>query len=112
MFHTDWDDFPRLFFFNTHNTYIVGLDPDFMRLKDSEGYKRWKDITRGKVRLPARVILQRFGCAYAFTDNKHRKFIALADRDPLMEKVYSDRYTTVYRVLDDNAEKTRSSPRG
>ena len=107
VFHTDWDDFPRLFFFNTHNTYIVGLDPDFMRLKDPEGYKRWKDITRGKVRLPARVILQRFGCAYAFTDNKHQKFIALADRDPRMQKVYADRHTTVYRVFDDNAEPRR-----
>lgn len=107
VFHTDWDDFPRLFFFNTHNTYIVGLDPDYMLLKDPEGYKRWKDITRGKVRLPARVILQRFGCEYAFTDNKHQKFIALADRDPRMQKVYADRHTTVYRVFDDNAEPSR-----
>lgn len=112
VFHTDWDDFPRLFFFNTHNTYIVGLDPDFMRIKNKHLYERWKDITRGKVRLPARVIFQKFGCAYAFTDNKHRKFIALADRDPFMEKVYSDRHTTVYRVLDEKAEKTRLSPRG
>ena len=112
VFHTDWDDFPRLFFFNTHNTYIVGLDPDFMRIKNKHLYERWQDITRGKVRLPARVIFQKFGCAYAFTDNKHRKFIALADRDPFMEKVYSDRHTTVYRVLDENAEKTRLSPRG
>lgn len=107
VFHTDWDDFPRLFFFNTHNTYIVGLDPDYMRLKDPEGYKRWKDITRGKVRLPARVILQRFGCAYAFTDNTHQQFIALADRDPHMRKVYADRHTTVYRVLGDNTEPSR-----
>lgn len=27
VFQTDWDDFPRLFFYNTHNTYLVGLDP-------------------------------------------------------------------------------------
>lgn len=112
VFHTDWDDFPRLFFFNTHNTYIVGLDPDFMRLKDPESYKRWKDITRGKVRLPSRVILQRFGCEYAFTDNKHQKFIALADRDPRMQRVYADRHTTVYRVLDENAEPTRREKAG
>ena len=95
VFHTDWDDFPRLFFFNTHNTYIVGLDPDFMRIKNKHLYERWKDITRGRVRLPAKVIFQKFGCEYAFTDNKHRKFIALADRDPFMEKMYADRQTTV-----------------
>ena len=34
------------------------------------------------------------------------------DRYPLMEKVYSDRYTMVYRVLDENAEKSRFSSRG
>lgn len=107
VFHTDWDDFPRLFFFNTHNTYIVGLDPDFMRLKNPHLYERWKDITRGRVRLPAKVIFQTFGCAYAFTDNKHQKFIALADRDPYMKKVYADRWTTVYRVLDENSHKAR-----
>ena len=28
IFQTDWDDFPRLFFYNTHNTYLIGLDPD------------------------------------------------------------------------------------
>ena len=104
VFHTDWDDFPRLFFFNTHNTYIVGLDPDFMRRKNKRLYERWKDITRGRVRLPAKVIFQKFGCEYVFTDNEHKKFIAIADRDPLMKKVYSDRWTTVYRVLDENSE--------
>ncbi len=83
-----------------------------MRIKNEHLYERWQDITRGKVRLPARVIFQKFGCAYAFTDNTHRKFIALADRDPFMEKVYSDRHTTVYRVLDENAEKTPSLPKG
>lgn len=53
------------------------------------------------MRLPAKVIFQKFGCEYAFTDNAHRTFIALADRDPFMKKVYADRQTTVYRVLDD-----------
>ena len=112
VFHTDWDDFPRLFFFNTHNTYIVGLDPDFMRLKNKHLYERWQAITRGRVRLPAQVILQKFGCEYAFTDNKHRKFIAIADRDPLMKKVYSDRQTTVYRVRAEKAEPARRNTAG
>ncbi len=31
------------------------------------------------------------------------------DRYPLMEKVYADRYTTVYRVLD---EESASLPKG
>ena len=101
VFHTGWDDFLGLFFFNTHNTCIVGLDPDFLRCKTPHRHQRWKAITRGRVRLPAKVIFQKFGCEYAFTDNAHRTFIALADRDPFMKKIYADRQTTVYRVLDD-----------
>ena len=104
-----WDDFPQLFFFNTHNTYIVGLDPDFMRLKNPHFYDRWRAITAGRVRLPGRVIRRKFGCEYAFTDNAHRKFIALADRDPSMQRVYADQETTVYRVLAENTEPRRST---
>ena len=36
VFQTDWDDFPRLFFYNTHNTYLIGLDPTYMSIYDSE----------------------------------------------------------------------------
>ncbi len=32
VFQTDWDDFPRLFFYNTHNTYLIGLDPTYLQL--------------------------------------------------------------------------------
>jgi hypothetical protein len=99
IFHTDWDDFPMLFFYNTHNTYMVGLDPDFMRLKNEPLFRQWEAITRGQVRHPEDAILNDFGCEYVFTDNKHRDFIAIANKSPRMEKVFSDRFTTVYRVL-------------
>ena len=99
VFHTDWDDFPMLFFYNTHNHYLVGLDPDFMRLRDEKLFRRYEDITLGRVREPEDEILYDFGCEYVFTDNYHGDFINLADRRPRMEKVFSDRYTTVYRIL-------------
>ena len=99
VFHTDWDDFPMLFFYNTHNRYLVGLDPDFMRLRDEKLFRRYEDITLGRVREPEDEILYDFGCEYVFTDNYHGDFITIADRRPRMEKVFSDRYTTVYRIL-------------
>lgn len=99
VFHTDWDDFPRLFFHNRHNIYIVGLDPDYMRLKDSEGYELWRSISRGKVKAPEDVILKRFESEYVFTDNKHYRFIQRAEKSPRMRRVYSDRYVRVYKVL-------------
>jgi hypothetical protein len=100
VFHTDWDDFPMLFFYNTHNTYIIGLDPDFMRLKDEKLFRRYEDITLGRVREMEDEILNDFGCEYVFTDNDHGDFINLANQRPRMEKVFSDRYTTVYHILE------------
>ena len=38
VFQTDWDDFPRLFFYNNHNTYLIGLDPTYMQLYNSGLY--------------------------------------------------------------------------
>ena len=46
VFQTDWDDFPRLFYYNTHNTYLVGLDPTYMQTYDAGLYDLWVDITR------------------------------------------------------------------
>jgi hypothetical protein len=98
VFHTDWDDFPRLFFHNRHNNYIVGLDPDYMRLKDAKLYKTWKNISKGRVKFPEDIILDTFGAEYVFTDKKHKRFMKIAKRSPRMEKVFSDRYTVVYHI--------------
>lgn len=98
VFHTDWDDFPRLFFYDRHNTYIVGLDPDYMRLKDAKAYAEWRDIGRGKNKHPADRIVQRFESEYVFTDNKHERFIAVADKSERMARVFHDKYATVYSV--------------
>jgi asparagine N-glycosylation enzyme membrane subunit Stt3 len=101
VFHTDWDDFPKLFFYNTHNTYVVGLDPDFMRLKNAQLYYKYEDMTQGRVLQDMEdVILREFGCEYVFTDNEHRDFLKVANQSPRMQKVFSDRHTTVYRVLE------------
>ena len=96
VFHTDWDDFPKLFFYNTHNTYIVGLDPDFMRLKHERLFHQYEDITRGRVPDMEDIILNEFGCEYVFTDNEHRDFITsrISSR---AESVFDG--THVYRIL-------------
>jgi hypothetical protein len=46
------------------------------------------------------IILGEFGSEYVFTDNNHREFMKVADQSPRMQKVFSDRHTTVYRVLE------------
>ncbi len=99
IFQTDWDDFPRLFFYDTYNTYMVGLDPTYMQLYDSDLYNLWVSITDGKVYNLSQVIPGEFGAYYVVTDLQHKGFIAKASIDPDMHEVYRDSLSVVYQIL-------------
>jgi hypothetical protein len=99
VFQTDWDDFPRLFFYNTHNTYLAGLDPTYMQLYDAKLYDLWVNITRGNVKQPSQVILDSFGARYVHTDLKHSNFIDVASDDPGLKEVYRDDDAVIFEVV-------------
>jgi hypothetical protein len=99
VFQTDWDDFPRLFFYNTHNTYLIGLDPTYMQLYDPELYDLWVLVTQGKVGNPSNIIAARFGAQYVHTDLNHGNFIRVAEQDPRLREVYRDDQAILYEVL-------------
>jgi hypothetical protein len=98
VFQTDWDDFPRLYYYNTHNTYLIGLDPTYMQIYNPELYALWVDVTRGKVEIPSDVINDRFGASYVVTDLTHLAFIKQAKADPGMEEVYRDSNAAVFQL--------------
>ncbi|MGB8982906.1 MAG: hypothetical protein WCC12_13615, partial [Anaerolineales bacterium] len=99
VFQTDWDDFPRLFFYNTHNTYLVGLDPTYLQLYDAELYDLWVDITQGDVENPSQVIATTFDSHYIHTDLNHRDFLQVAAQDPGLKEVYRDDQAVVFEVI-------------
>lgn len=98
VFQTDWDDFPRLFFYNTHNTYTHGLDPTYSELYDRELYDLWVKITRGEIKNPSTLIRERFGARYVISDLDHKDFINVARRDPHMTVAYSDNLAIVFAI--------------
>jgi hypothetical protein len=100
VFQTDWDDFPRLFFYNTHNTYLAGLDPTYLQLYDSDLYDMWVQITRGEVDQPSQVILERFGARYVHTDLNHGNFLRQAANDSGMTEVYRDGQSVIFEVVE------------
>jgi hypothetical protein len=100
VFQTDWDDFPRLFFYNTHNTYLVGLDPTYMQMYDADLYDVWVEITRGRIENPSNLILKNFGARYIISDLLHEDFIDQAERDPHIQEMYRDEDAVVYQVID------------
>jgi hypothetical protein len=98
VFQTDWDDFTRLFFYNTNAVYTAGLDPTFMELEDEALFDRWVAITRGRVAQPGAAIRDEFGAAYVFSDLNHDGFLDAASEDPLLQEVYRDENAVIYRV--------------
>lgn len=100
VFQTDWDDFPRLFFYNTHNTYLVGLDPTYFQIYDKDLYDLWVRITRGEVNQPSQIILARFSARYIHTDLNHKNFLREAANDPGLVEVYRDEQAVIFKVIE------------
>jgi hypothetical protein len=98
IFQTDWDDFPRLFFYNSANVYTIGLDPTYMELYDASLYEDWVKITQGKVEQPGAQIRSRFGGEYVITDLQHTAFLKQARNDSSLKEVFRDRYAIVFQV--------------
>jgi hypothetical protein len=98
VFQTDWDDFPRLFFYNTHNTYLIGLDPTYMQIYDPELYDLWVMIARGEVNQPSQFIATVFRARYVHTDLSHTRFLMRAENDPGLVEVYRDGQNVIFKV--------------
>ena len=99
IFQTDWDDFPRLFFYNTHNTYLIGLDPTYLQLYDAELYDLWVEITQGDVENPSRIIATTFDSRYIHTDLNHGDFLRVAAQDPGLKEVYRDDQAVIFEIV-------------
>jgi len=100
IFQTDWDDFPRLFFYNSRNTYLVGLDPTYFQIYSPDLYREWVKITRGEVENPSRFIRSDFGARFVHTDLSHENFIEQAQNDPGLREVYRDEQSVLYQVIE------------
>ncbi|MCA0457973.1 MAG: hypothetical protein LCI00_28665 [Chloroflexi bacterium] len=100
VFQTDWDDFTYLYFHNTHNTYLVGLDPTYLQVEDPNLWNIWVPITQGMVERPSVLIRERFGAAYVVSDKQHEAFMTSANGDPDMMLVYEDADSMVWQVAE------------
>jgi hypothetical protein len=99
VFHNDWDDFPYFFQHNTHNRWLVGLDPAFMYVKDPKLFDDWVKITQAKItdRLAERI-KNDFGAEYVFLDKDHVSLRAAVNSDRRIKLLYSDDEGAVYKV--------------
>ncbi len=105
VFQTDWDDFTYLYFNNTHNTYLIGLDPTYLQVANPTLWNLWVPITQGIVERPSVLIRDTFGAKYVVSDTHHEAFAEHANNDPNMRLVYQDDNSLVWQIGDNISEK-------
>jgi len=110
VFNTDWDDFPRLFYYDLSHTYVSGLDPTYLYDKDPALSQLYDRITLGEEEDPGPLIRDRFGARYVFTDNSHQDFFDNAQASGWFEIVYEDKECTVLHIRDQKVEPPPEQP--
>ena len=106
VFNTDWDDFPRLFFYDPTHVYVSGLDPTYLFDRDRELSKLFDRITTGDEDDPGPLIRDRFGARWIFSDNTkdHDSFYDNALRSGWFDRVYEDSDCSVLHIRDQKSQ--------
>ncbi|MBI4426124.1 MAG: hypothetical protein HY567_00960 [Candidatus Kerfeldbacteria bacterium] len=99
VFHSDWDEFPTLFYFNSYNRYIAGLDPTFLYLEDPTRYRQWANVTLGKETGDVYEIIRgSFNADFVFVEHDHQAMDRLIAADDRFSLVYDGPDAKVYQV--------------
>jgi len=90
VFTDDWDVFPKYFFVNHKNYYLVGLDPEFMNQYNSQLYQEFADISSGSDNKNLERIKNDFKAKWVLVGTDHMNFVKnLEDRPELFKKVFN-----------------------
>ncbi len=105
IFNCNWDDFPKLFFFDTKHAYVYGLDPNYLYTENPELSKLIPDLTSGKIEDPAPIIREKFGARFIFTDAKENEdMVAKCLESGWCETAYEDDEAIFLKIRDAKGE--------
>jgi hypothetical protein len=113
VFTSDWDDFPKLFFYDPERPFFAGLDPTYLLDQNPELMKDYERIGKGEEENAAPIIREKFcvgqgdarRCArYAITDHEHEPFYNNALDSGWFDEVYSDDDCSILRIRDQKGE--------
>ncbi len=102
IFNCNWDDFPKLFFFDTKHNYVYGLDPNYLYTQNPELSKLIPDITGGKIKEAAPIIREKFGARFIFNDVKENEdMVAKLLESGWCEIAYQDDEAMYLKIRDE-----------
>lgn len=99
VFHSSWDEFPILFYHNSKDYYIIGLDPTFMYDYNKDLYWKMVDITTGKqVDNLSAVLTNDFRASFIFVEINHTGMNNNIKNYTEFKEVYRDEEAIIYKV--------------
>jgi hypothetical protein len=115
IFNCNWDDFPKLFYYDRKHSYAYGLDPNYLYSENPELYNVIGDLTAGKKPDAAEIIRDKFGAHYVMTDAKENlEMVAGLLDSGWAETVYEDDEARFLKIRDAKgdppAEATDNAP--
>ncbi len=93
IIHSDWDEWPLLFYHNSQNYYIVGLDPTFMYNYNQNLYWDWVHLTTGQD-LPG---ISQFNSQYILLEKNHTKLDRNLQQNPSYILMHEDNDSKIYK---------------
>ncbi len=100
IFQSDWGTFPLLFYNNTHNYYLTGLDQTFMYEYDKNKYQAWVDATQGKRADIYEVINNDFRASWLLLEKRRLAMLKWVNRDSRFIKVYDDKDAIIFKLIN------------
>lgn len=103
IYNCNWDNFPKMFFYDTKHRYVWGLDPNYLYSKNPDLYKLMGELNSGKIEDPAPVIREKFNSRFIFSEAKDNvDFVANCLQSGWCETAYQDEDAI---ILEIRAEK-------
>lgn len=106
VLNTQWDQFPQLWYWNSKNYYMAGMDPTFMYIKEPDKYWKWRIIADDdptsweNVDEIYRYIKDDLQSRYIFIETERNpNIIVFLDQNPqIFELIYNTQDILVYKV--------------
>jgi asparagine N-glycosylation enzyme membrane subunit Stt3 len=100
IYNLNWDDFPKLFYYDTSHAYVAGLDPVYFADKNPELSRLYERIRAGLEADPAPLIRDRFGASYVVVGNRFpQAFYPSAMKTEKFGKTYEDQDIVVLEIV-------------
>ncbi len=105
IYNCNWDNFPKMFFYDTKHRYVWGLDPNYLYSKNPELYKLMGELNSGKIEDPAPVIREKFNSRFIFSEAKDNvDFIANCLQSGWCETAYQDEDAIILKIRDEKGK--------